>query len=425
MKKVTLVCLMIFAIAKTQAQDYQISFVATGASTSVDSVKVENITQCTSINMSGGNILHLTATWVGTNEWSTDADKMVHIYPNPMTETCNVDFYAPAEGNIMLELFDINGKIILQQQHYLKKGHHAFSLSGMNSGVYFLKIESDNYNYTSKIMSSNASKGVAQLKHIETSANMDDSNAGKLMNLKSNKSLIDMQYNLGDRLKLTGKSGNYRTVFMLIPNLTQSVTFNFMPCTDADSNHYTVVQIGAQIWMAENLKTTKYINGDIIPIVTDGITWVNLVVGAYCNYNNSLSNSLTYGKLYNWYAVNTAILAPNGWHVATDAEWTTLTNYLLGETGSGGKLKKNCTTLWQSPNTAATNKSGFTALPGGYREGSGGTYADMGVDGIWWSATEIPTTDGAWNRSVCCADSNVYRTSYYKPNGLSVRCVRD
>ena len=152
MKKITLVCLMIFAIAKSQAQDYQISFAATGASTSVDSVKVENITQCTSINMSGGNILHLTATWVGTNEWSTDADKMVHIYPNPMTETCNVDFYAPAEGNIMLELFDINGKIILQQQHYLKKGHHAFSLSGMNSGVYFLKVKIGDESITTKLI---------------------------------------------------------------------------------------------------------------------------------------------------------------------------------------------------------------------------------------------------------------------------------
>ena len=425
MKKITLVCLMIFAIARTQAQDYQISFAATGASTSVDSVKVENITQCTSVNMSGSNILHLTATWVGINELIATTDNALHIFPNPMTEKCTVDFYATAEGNTMIELFDINGKIMLQQQNYLKKGNHAFSLSGMNSGVYFLRIESDSYTYSSKIMSSGASKGIAHLKHIETAANMDNSNTGKMLNLRSNKSLIDMQYTTGDRLKLTGKSGNYRTVFMLVPNLTQTVTFNFIPCTDADSNHYAVVQIGAQIWMAENLKTSKYNNGDIIPNVPDGISWINLLYGACCNYYNTLSNSNTYGKLYNWYAVNTAILAPNGWHVPTDAEWTTLTNYLLGETGSGGKLKKNCTTLWQSPNTAATNKTGFTALPSGYREGSAGGYTDMGVNGMWWSTTEITSTDGAWNRSTCCADSNVYRSSYYKPNGLSVRCVRD
>ncbi len=421
MKKITFLCLMIFAIARTQAQDYQISFAATGASASVDSVKVENITQCTSLNMSGSNILHLTQ-FVGINELNVTTDDALQIVPNPMTEMCTLDFYASEEGNTMLELFDINGKIMLQQQHYLKKGHHAFSLSGVNSGVYFLKIESDNYTYTSKIMSSCVSKGVAHLKHIETEANIDNSTTGKMLNLKSSKSLIDMQYNTGDRLKLTGKSGKYRTVFMLVPNQTQSVTFNFIPCADADSNHYAVVQIGTQIWMAENLKTTKYNNGNPISNITDPLAWGSLISGAYCDYDNTPGNSLTYGRLYNWYAVNTAILAPIGWHVPTDAEWTTLTSSLLGDAIAGGKLKMNCTTLWQSPNSGATNESGFTALPSGYRY-SDGSFNNVGLYGYWWSSTEF-STNNAWSRIMYYQTIYVNPGNYSKSQGFSVRCVR-
>ena len=422
MKKITFLCLMIFAIARTQAQDYQISFAATGASASVDSVKVENITQCTSLNMSGSNILHLTQ-FVGINELNVTTDDALQIFPNPMTETCTLDFYATDEGNTMLELFDINGKIILQQQHNLKKGHHAYSLNGMNSGVYFLKIESDSYTYTSKIMSSGASKGIAHLNHIETAANMDNSNTGKMMNLRSNKSLIDMQYTTGDQLKLTGKSGKYRTVFMLVPNQTQTVTFNFIPCADADSNHYAVVQIGTQIWIAENLKTTKYNNGNPISNITDPIAWGALTSGAYCDYNNTPGYSLTYGRLYNWYAINTANLAPIGWHVSTDAEWTTLTSYLLGDAIAGGKLKMNCTTLWQSPNTGATNESGFTALPGGYRPNDG-VFFSMGSIGYFWTSTESDINH-VWGQFMYCLDSIQHKDLNYKASGFSVRCLKN
>ena len=325
MLKVTVLFLMIFLFAKTQAQNYQISFSGTGASTTVDSVKVENLTQCTKLILSGSKILHLTAT-VGINE--------------------------------------------------------------MSAG----------------------------------------STTGKMNNLKSSKSLIEMQYTTGNRLKLTGFSeGIYRTICMLVPASTQTVTFNFIACTDTDNNHYSVVRIGKQVWMAENLKTTHYANGTAIPYVTGSKNWsaLNDSCKAYCWYNNADSNKAIYGALYNWAAAMNGItkssanpgkvqgVCPAGWHLPCDDEWWALTFCLGGENVAGSKLKENCSKLWKGPNLgatiergltaegeivvktnyntgSATNESGFTALPGGYREYNG-MFGSIGYSGTWWSSTQYDT----------------------------------
>ena len=147
---------------------------------------------------------------------------------------------------------------------------------------------------------------------------------------------------------------------------------NAATVTDIDGNVYHTVTIGTQTWMVENLKTTRYRNGEAIPNITDNASWAALITCAYCDYNNIPSNSITYGKLYNWYAVNDSRnIAPMGWHVSTDAEWTTLTTFLGGTSIAGGKLKENGTIHWNSPNVGATNETGFSALPGGYRLNSG------------------------------------------------------
>ncbi|MBV5313662.1 MAG: hypothetical protein JZU47_10225 [Prolixibacteraceae bacterium] len=194
--------------------------------------------------------------------------------------------------------------------------------------------------------------------------------------------------------------------------------------TDADGNVYPTIKIGNQIWMAENLKTTKYNDGTTIPNVTDNTTWAALKTGAYCYYNNDAINyKATYGTLYNWYAVNTNRLCPAGWHVPTDSEWTTLTTYIGGESVAGGKLKGTGTTHWLTPNTGATNEVGFTALPAGYR-GSNGTFYYIGYGGYWWSSTEY-LTNYVWHWYVFYSDSGVRRYGYTKEHGFSVRCVRD
>ena len=197
-----------------------------------------------------------------------------------------------------------------------------------------------------------------------------------------------------------------------------------MTVTDIDGNVYRVVRIGNQYWMAENLKVTHYRNGDPIPNVTDNAQWTALSSGAYCNYNNDPSLADIYGRLYNWFAVaDPRGLAPVGWHVPSDAEWEILVNYLGGAAVAGGALKEAGLAHWNSPNTGATNSSGFTALPGGYRSYLGYFYY-MGYIAIFWSSTEY-SINYAWSRSLLYDSAQVNRGNYVRPYGLSVRCVRD
>ena len=215
----------------------------------------------------------------------------------------------------------------------------------------------------------------------------------------------------------SGNSTNGKTTAVFNP----SVTYGTM--TDQDGNVYKTIIIGTQTWMAENLRTTKYNDGTTISNVADGSDWTNLTTGAYCNYNNTsnMDTIATYGRLYNWYAVNTDKLAPKGWHVPTDFEWTTLKTH-LGD-AAGGKLKEAGTTHWTSPNTGATNEVGFTALPGGYRNGIG-IFVNIGDNGYWWSATET-TASAAWLRGIFYSSSGVSIRNYDMYLGGSVRCVKD
>ena len=216
---------------------------------------------------------------------------------------------------------------------------------------------------------------------------------------------------------------------------------------DRDNNNFGIVTIGMQTWMAENLKTTKYNDGTSIPNVTDNSAWAALSTGAYCDYNITPSNSDTYGRLYNWYAVdnNAATKAasnggknicPTGWHVPSDTEWTTLTDYLTvngyGYGGSGSDIAKSMATTsgWTSNGTvgnvgndqSSNNASGFSALPGGFRysafEGIGGY--------VYWRSSTQSNTSYAWYRHVDNNYSDVYSSEFFaKWVGMSVRCLRD
>jgi uncharacterized protein (TIGR02145 family) len=209
--------------------------------------------------------------------------------------------------------------------------------------------------------------------------------------------------------------------------------------TDIEGNVYKTVQIGNQWWMAENLKVTHYSNGDIIPNITDVSEWISLSTGAYCNYDNDEANVTTYGRLYNWYAVNDRRgLALVGWHVPSDAEWKQLEIYLgmsqseadgreWRGTDEGGKLKEAGLIHWSSPNTGATNESGFSALPGGYRsvyDCYNNCFNGKGCSTNFWSSTEDDGSS-AWRHALSCFASGVLRYSNNKLIGYSVRCVKD
>jgi uncharacterized protein (TIGR02145 family) len=194
--------------------------------------------------------------------------------------------------------------------------------------------------------------------------------------------------------------------------------------SDVDGNNYSTVIIGTQEWMAENLRTSSYSNSDPIPNVTDGNQWASLTAGAWAHYNNDNQYENPYGKLYNWYTItDSSNVCPTGWHMPTDAEYTLLTDYLGGGPVAGGKMKSIGTQYWLSPNTYATNESGFSGLPGGYHT-SYGTFDFIGYGGFWWSSTQDGTTSSAWFHNLLYGDGNVGRNPTSKAYGLSVRCIK-
>lgn len=194
--------------------------------------------------------------------------------------------------------------------------------------------------------------------------------------------------------------------------------------TDKEGNVYKTVTIGSQVWMAENLRSTKFRNGDPIPIVSANSAWSALKAGGFCWYNNETANKNLYGALYNWFVVvDPRNVAPAGWHIPSNEEWTALTNFLQGKSQAGGKLKETGTSHWSDPNSGALNSTGFTALPGGYRA-KDGVFKNLSFVGAWWATTEY-TQSVAWYRYVDYGTGNIYGVSTYKTCGLSIRCIKD
>lgn len=201
-------------------------------------------------------------------------------------------------------------------------------------------------------------------------------------------------------------------------------TWNSGTVSDIDGNSYHTVTIGAQVWMVENLKTSRYRDGTFIPQVSGDAEWEGLTSGADCFYANDPQMVAIYGILYNWFAVNDSRkLAPAGWHIPSDAEWSALEDYLGGEGVAGGKLKEAGYGHWLTPNDGATNETGFSALPGGHRE-YGGNYDSIRWGGGWWTATDDNPND-AWIRYMDHGNRDSWSYLEDKRYGRSVRCIRD
>jgi uncharacterized protein (TIGR02145 family) len=206
----------------------------------------------------------------------------------------------------------------------------------------------------------------------------------------------------------TGESGNTTNITM----------------TDIDGNVYHAVKIGDQVWTVENLKVTRYRNGDAVPNITDDSQWESLTTGAYCNYVNNPNNAAVYGRLYNFYAViDSRNIAPQGWHIPTDAEWTTLTTVLGGDGVAGGKMKEPGTTHWNSPNTGADNSSGFTGLGAGYRFNFG-LFKYILISEFFWTITE-KDAGNAWTRYLYSESAGIQKLGREKNDGYSIRLIKD
>ena len=221
--------------------------------------------------------------------------------------------------------------------------------------------------------------------------------------------------------------------FLLIGSLFGQGSFNSGGC-DGDTSivydgyTYKLVEIDGQCWIAENLRTSIYCNNDTIPNVITNSIWQSLNTGAWGNYQHLSSNGDDYGKLYNWYAVgDSRNICPCGWHVPSETEWTDLINFLGGSTVAGGAMKETDTLFWKSPNLGATNSSGFSGLPGGYRDDNGSTYKYITERSYWWSFSEH-TSDSTKAKWAGLKYNDAYASNggnSDKKRGFSVRCVKD
>jgi uncharacterized protein (TIGR02145 family) len=421
MKTFTIIIFLVLVILRSQAQDYLLSFAGSGDTSVVSTVIVNNLTSGETITLNQGDILHLI---VPVGIGSPDNDKRIlKIYPNPMAGQTVLKFSVPEKGSSVICIADLEGRTVYETSTLLSAGTHSFRIYGIKRGIYFMNISGSNFSFSTKLLSKGSEQPEPGIEYSPSVRNP----VGKP--LKSNSAMIDMPYTEGDLLLFKGISGPYSTIVTDVPNGSKTITFAFASCTDYDSNNYTTVQIGdgksvVQTWMAENLKTTRFNDGSEIELVTDYDAWPNTETPAYCWYDNDESlYKETYGALYNWYAAVCGNLCPAGWHAPSDEEWTSLTDFCGGENVAGSKLKETGITHWIHLNEDATNETGFTALPGGYR-GNYGAFISLRYEGNWWSSTPFDLYSAMY-RNMYYGYSAVTRYSYYKTHGLSVRCVKD
>jgi len=426
--------LAIFCTFQANAQPYSISFSGTDLST----VKVENLTTGVVVDVPAGDVLLLSTT-TGIPEVNKKSSRM-KIYPNPMIDKSTLEILPPVAGDAIISVCDMTGKVLTQFKCYLENFMQEFSLSGIKNGLHVINVQGNGYQFSEKLLSNGKSNGTASIVKISNNIQAVAEKKSIIMDSKGIQANVDMVYTAGERLKYTAVSGNNKTVMTDIPTANKTVTFTFTECKDGDNNYYPVVQINTQLWMAENLKTTKLKDGTtLIPNVIEDDSWGALTTPGYCWYGNNLANKDVYGALYNWYTVITGNLCPTGWHVPRDTEWTTLENYLIANgynydgTVTDNKIAKSLasTTMWTSSTTlgavgntdfpAKRNATGFTALPGGYRANNG-AFGYIGLTSPRWSATEYDASN-AWYRDLGYHISNEVSGNYGKKGGFSMRCL--
>ena len=396
--------------------NYTISFTGTGLSTNIDSVVVKNISQNTTVTLSKGEILNLTDE-ITSIEKNYDSDSQISIYPHFEEGKSTLSFYSKHSGSSQIKVLNSIGICIATLNTNLEIGKNLFELK-LPKGTFTILVIGNGFRFSKKMLQLTGYINQPQIIFITNeSSGLNNSQKAKKTDITS------MSYNIGDLIMYKGVSGDYSTIVTDIITGSTSVIFDFVECKDANGNHYPIVKIGSQIWMAENLKTTKYSDFSEIPNVLDHESWGALNSGAWCDYDNLASNGNKFGHLYNWFTVtDNRNIAPKGWRVPTQNDWRTLTQF-LGESLAGRMLKESGTLNWVSPNYAADNTTGFSALPGGIRF----PYIDVNFSGIGsqcnlWSTTQSNATSAYFTNFDTGAWGTTY-LSYSKQDGMSVRCV--
>jgi len=416
------------------AQDFTISFQPKVSSTPIDSIRATNLRTNQTIKLLDGESLLLVKTSTVINP-VLEITETGYIYPNPTDEDATFCYSMDKSEEVEIGMYNTNGQLLKQNRLFLEQGTHRFDLKFPVAGIYFLMVLKSEGTASFKVVYTGSKIQTGSIQYAGSEKlNLQNPDANQL---KSATSDITLAYTDGDIIHYSFFSGVNTTIVTDIPTKSKTIEVEFVRCIDNDNKSYKTVKIGNQIWMAENLAYLPAVS----PPTTGSSTNPNYYVDGYTGTDvataKQQANYKTYGVLYNWPAAKA--VCPSGWHLPTDTEWTALEDYLIANgyiydgTTTGNKIAKSlaATTHWNtSSNTGAignnlslNNKSGFSALPGGYRNYEG-AFSGVGESGYWWSPTEASTSN-AWSRHLHVNFSFIFTYSFNKVYGYSVRCVKD
>lgn len=447
MKNLILLCIFCIFNNVALSKDITISFSAKSDTIAIDSIQVLNLRTNQTVKLSGHQNLILVNT-------STNLDVLplvnnnLKVYPNPAWEYANLTFSLPESQDVVINLNNISGQLILCQTHSLHTGKHQFKVKFPVSGLYHLSVGTENGLLNSKVLFYGDKTGSSEMEYIGSDALKVSNN--QLKSATSGLENNTLEFKPGDIIHYTVYSGEDITLISDTPNESISYEVEIFKCTDSDGKNYKTVKIGQQVWMAENLAWLPSVSPPLQGSNTEYYYYVYGYEGTSVSVAKDTDNYKTYGVLYNWPAAMAGAasssanpsgvqgVCPAGWHIPSDAEWTQLENYLIANgynydgTISGYKFAKSmaATSNWNAHtgignignNLSLNNKSGFSALPGGRRH-DGGFLASEDI-GYWWIST-MTSVGFAWHRSLQYNSGSIGSSGYRNDYGFSVRCVRD
>jgi uncharacterized protein (TIGR02145 family) len=390
------------------------------------SIFIENLTQGGDTTLYEPDTVLSISYQQGIENWMTAENSFFvsQNYPNPIEGQATVDVYMPEKNMLKLSVFDMLGRNAACFEQVLGRGQHRFTFYPGNEKCYVLSATC-RYGTRTVRMTSLASRHDNPSRIVYDGVN----NGG---NYKSQQEKGGFTFSLGDVLQYTGNSEMGQLTLTDSPTGDETYVFQFasgLPCPGIPTvTHYgqvyNTVQLGTQCWLKENLNAGS--------MISSGFNQTNnSIIEKYC-YNDNPLNCTTYGGLYQWdemmqYTALQGVqgICPAGWHIPTDTEWTTLSDYLGGAAVAGGKMKEAGYAHWSAPNTGATNEGGFTALPGGWLYGTDG-FKNITLNGYFMSSTEwAQNVNDYWVRSVSYDSEGFDRWITGKTLGLSVRCLKD
>jgi len=429
MSRSTLLIILMFGSMVSYGQNISVTFTGTGAATQIDSVTATNLRTNQSVTLPGNETLILT---VNTGIPSvSELANMGIVFPNPFSGNATFNAIVNKPQMVFLKVLNFVGQVVVNTKAFVQAGENEFALSLNIAGIYIISLTTEQGTTSYRVICTEANETENWIQYIGSTSgsNRNPTQSG----LKSFQTGYVLGYTFGDVILYWCRSGIYTTIKTDSPTTSKNYDVEFVACTDPDGKSYSIVKIGDQTWMGENLAFLPSVSSSSSGSENSTYYYVYGYEDSRVNDAKVNPNYTTYGVLYNWEAAKTA--CPSGWRLPSDGEWKVLETYLgMSQSDAEGdgwrtsgtvgrKLKEAGTSHWISPNIGATNSSGFTALPGGYRRGDGG-FASLGTYAAFWSASEIDAS-GSWSRGLYCGYDGVGRYSSYRSYGFSVRCLKD